>query len=519
MSSSPPPLPGSGGVSAESGPSASQDETTVTVISPTSNRPPELPLHIPDASLPPASSPPLDRAAKSYSESAVGIAPAETSLVHSPGSTLEVSSNPSQVEKVGEPTAEIENSARKTPTDGFCLVEVAADSPIWGSPSIAFWKQLEAESEDLLPADGTPSSEIVALTNALDRILAEHMPRMLAFDELRRSSQDKFVDIREHFPSDLDLWIIGDLHGDLLSWRALRHYARQRSRKEGRDPIFLLLGDLFDDGPFGHRVLFEFLQGIVHQQRRVRPTATRRQPKTHFDSVRNSDPNISKTMFVAGNHDIGLIHDNSSKQFRSSVSPSDFTDWLNARDQESPWRKLALAAITFFDTAPRAILLPDGTLVAHGGVPHTDLHSLLLEPNDLNRPECLEDFVWTRAHETSRSKVPNRTTRGCQFGTADFEAFCVSATKALARRVERLVRGHDHVLKRYLVPPKYSVNPLMTINAMCWRQRDPLGPFERRPVVARWVANSLPEIHQIEIPAQLIHKVYAGSTARTVEAP
>ena len=516
MSSSPPPIPVSGVNSIEMMAPVSQGESTASVIPPKYNQPPALPPPIPGAPCPVVSASSLDTSAKNPSESASDVAPKNTSFVHSQDGNPDAHTTPSHVAAVGESPSELETLVPKESTDRVHVVEVAADNPIWGSPAMTFWRELEKESEDLLSADGTPSSELIATTNALEGYLAEPKPCLLAFDELRLSSKNKFVDIREHFPSDMDLWIIGDLHGDLLSWRALQHYANERSRKEGRSPVLLLLGDLFDDGPFGHRVLFEFLDGVVNQQRERQTSFTRRQPKSHFISVGNSEPTITKIMFVAGNHDVGLFFDETSKQFRSSVSPSDFTDWLNSRGQESAWRRLALAAITFFAAAPRAILLPDGTLVAHGGVPHTDLHSLLQEPNDLDRPEFLDDFVWTRAHETSRSKIPNRTTRGCQFGTADFEAFCSCATKALSRRVERLVRGHDHVLERYLVPPKYKLNALMTINAMCWRQRDPFGPFERRPVIARWVANSLPEIHQIEIPAELIQKTYGGP-ARSAE--
>jgi len=510
MSSSPPPVPDSSVNSVEMMATVAQCESTAPAIPTQFNHPPALPPPIPGAPVPALSASSLDNSARSSSELASDVVPKDAILDHSQGANPDVLTTPSQVAAVGIPPIELESLVDKKSTARVRIVEVAADSPIWGSPAMTFWQKLQKESEDLLPADGTPSSELIATTNALEGFLAEPKPCLLAFDELRLSSGNKFVDIREHFPSNLDLWIIGDLHGDLLSWRALQHYAYERSHKEGRIPVLLLLGDLFDDGPFGHRVLFEFLDAVVNQQRDERRSSTRRQPRNHFRPVENSESNIPKIMFVAGNHDVGLFFDETSKQFRSSVSPSDFTDWLNSCGQESAWRELALAAISFFAAAPRAILLPDGTLVAHGGVPHTDLHSLLQEPRDLDRPEFLDDFVWTRAHETSRSKIPNRTTRGCQFGTADFEAFCSCATKALSRRVERLVRGHDHVLERYLVPPKYKLNALMTINAMCWRQRDPFGPFERRPVIARWVANSLPEIHRIEIPPDLIKNIYGG---------
>jgi Calcineurin-like phosphoesterase len=516
MSSSPPPIPDSGVSSVEMLATLSQGESTTVVVPPKHNQPAALPPPIPGAPFPvvPASSP--DTSARSSSQSASDLAPNDTNPVPSLGGNPGVHKPPSQVAAVGPNPVELETLGHKAPIAKIHIVQIGADNPIWGSTAPGFWQKLEKETEELLPADGTASSELIATTRALEQLLAEPRPCVLAFDELRASNKTQFVDIREHFAPEMDLWIIGDLHGDLLSWRALLHYAEQRSREEGKTTVLLLLGDLFDDGAFGHRVLLEVLSGIVNQPRSRSLLETPLQPKVARTPTSNLPQTRPQFMFVVGNHDVGLAYDSANNQFRSSVSPSDFTHWLNSLAPDSAWRGLALSAIQFFTTAPRAVLLPDGTLVSHGGVPHTDLHALLNEPNDLNRPEFLDDFVWTRAHETSRIKIPNRTTRGCQFGTADFEAFCVCATKALARRVERLVRGHDHVLERYLVPPKYRLNPLMTINAMCWRQRDPFGPFERRPVIARWVANSLPEIHQIEIPSELIQKTY-GEPSRSAK--
>jgi hypothetical protein len=41
----------------------------------------------------------------------------------------------------------------------------------------------------------------------------------------------------------------------------------------------------------------------------------------------------------------------------------------------------------------------------------------------------LQDFVWLRAHPRARKRIPNRTTRGSEFGREDFAAFCDLATR------------------------------------------------------------------------------------------
>ena len=211
---------------------------------------------------------------------------------------------------------------------------------------------------------------------------------------------------------------------------------------------------------------------------------------------------------MVGNHDLSLGYDEASQNFTSKVSPCDFGDWLNFQPQNSPWRKLARAAIEFFAAAPRAVLLPGGTLVSHGGVPHTDRRPLLQTASDLNRDECLDDFVWTRAAESAKRKVPNRASHGCQFGILDFQEFCEHAEALLKLPVLGLVRGHDHVPERWQFLERYRPHWLLTINAMSWRQRDAFGPFERKPVIARWVRNGPPEVHRLEIPADIIHFLY-----------
>jgi hypothetical protein len=158
--------------------------------------------------------------------------------------------------------------------------------------------------------------------------------------------------------------------------------------------------------------------------------------------------------------------------------------------------------------APRALFFPDSLLVAHGGFPLRDLHARLAQSGSWNDPQCLLDFVWVRAHPRARKKLPNRSSRGSQFGYEDFAAFCeLSAT--LGRPVTHMIRGHDHVEERYEIYPAYVRTPVLTTVALSRRlAREMFGPFVRVPTVARWIRGSLPQVYRLHIPEEHIRRCY-----------
>jgi hypothetical protein len=181
---------------------------------------------------------------------------------------------------------------------------------------------------------------------------------------------------------------------------------------------------------------------------------------------------------------------------------------LNRDEADEATIRAGKLAIRLFQNAPRALFFPDGLLVAHGGFPLTDLHPRLQETGDWNAPSCLSDFVWARAHPTARKKVPNRFTRGSQFGHEDFAAFC-SVAATLGRPVTHMVRGHDHVEERYQVYPGYKAYPILTTVALSRRlSREFLGTSERFPTVALYTEDSLPQVFRLHIPAQLVREFY-----------
>ncbi|WP_375429533.1 metallophosphoesterase [uncultured Sphingomonas sp.] len=308
----------------------------------------------------------------------------------------------------------------------------------------------------------------------------------LLFDSDRANAADRAIQVCDLSP-EVPVWIIGDLHGDLLALEAALALidARPAELEHGPSRI-IFLGDLFDDEGMGLEVLLRVFELILAAPERV--------------------------CVVVGNHDEALSYD--GNRFSSSVSPSDFADFLNANLAHEWIERAGKLAVRFFAQAPRALFLPDGLLVAHAGFPLSDLHARLAETSDWNDPACLSDFAWTRAHPTARRKMPNRFTRGSQFGHEDFAAFRELSTR-LGRPVTHMVRGHDHVEERYIAYPAYREHPVLTTVALSRRlPRESFGPYVRVPTLARHVEGALPQVHRLHIPAEIVTAVFPEPVAR-----
>ncbi|HSK68189.1 MAG TPA: hypothetical protein VLA21_02900, partial [Candidatus Limnocylindria bacterium] len=183
-------------------------------------------------------------------------------------------------------------------------------------------------------------------------------------------------------------------------------------------------------------------------------------------------------------------------------------DFLNANLAHEWIERAGKLAVRLFARAPRALFFPDGLLAAHGGFPLADLHPRLAETGNWNDAACLSDFVWTRAHPKARRKLPNRFSRGSQFGHADFADFC-SLSAGLGRPVTHMVRGHDHVDERYAIYPAYHAYPVLTTVALSRRlSRERFGPYERIPTLAQVVEGALPQVFRLHIPLHIIRDVY-----------
>jgi hypothetical protein len=311
----------------------------------------------------------------------------------------------------------------------------------------------------------------------------------LLFDLDRSVPADRAIRVGEVDPAPL--WIVGDLHGDLLALEAALALIEGQASLVGAHPRIIFLGDLFDDEGFGLEVLLRVFELILAAPDRI--------------------------CVIVGNHDEALSYD--GNRFASSVSPGDFADFLNANLAHEWIERAGKLAVRFFAQAPHALFLPDGLLVAHAGFPLTDLHAQLEDTGNWNDPACLSDFTWARAHPTARRKMPNRFTRGSQFGYEDFAAFCELSGR-LGRPITHMVRGHDHVEDRYAIYPAYKAHPVLTTVALSRRlPRESFGPRARAPTVARYVVSSLPQVHRLHIPADMIDAVFPEPDVPAEAAP
>ena len=307
----------------------------------------------------------------------------------------------------------------------------------------------------------------------------------LLFDADRTDPSDRAIRIATEDGSS-PLWIIGDLHGDLLTLEAALAAIRDHARSnDDAAPRIVFLGDFFDDAGYGLELLLRVYELILDAPERV--------------------------CVVAGNHDEALAYQGG--RFTSTVSPSDFSDFLNAHLAHEWIERAGKLAVRLTAHATRALFFPDGLLVCHGGFPLGDLHAKLLETGDWNDPACLSDFVWTRAHPKARRKMPNRFSRGSQFGYEDFADFC-ALTARLGRPVTHMARGHDHVEERYAVYPAYAAHPVLTTVALSRRlPREQFGSYERVPSIARVAPGALPQVFRLHIPPSIVQGYFPRSEA------
>lgn len=343
-----------------------------------------------------------------------------------------------------------------------------------------------AEPFATLPLDAA-LAQARATSVADVRAWVESGPKLL-FDDCRDDSSRAVAVVRTPNAVPPNLWIVGDLHADLLTLANIVQTADTLSGAEN-PAHFLFLGDFVDRGTHDHETLL-FLFGLMMQ----RP---------------------GRVCVVPGNHDVDLQYDEASGQFRVTIEPAEYCDTLNAAimrggtdDRECV--ELAKAFIRFCAGRPRAVFLPDGTLVAHGGFPHTDVQRDIQTVASLCGPRCQDDFLWARIAETARVKRPNRGSRGHEFGYDTLAQFAKLSAERLELPVRRFVRGHDHVPDRWQEYPEYAAAgvPVLTLNAM-GRALD--GDPPRRdglrhplPVIGRYRDGHLPDVVRLPLdPAEV----------------
>lgn len=398
------------------------------------------------------------------------------------GETDNASSLPDEIDADAllHPDTDTEGNLEALPEPG--ATGEAADQPtLPGPPAIPPVIDVHDLDWDALRAAVDPGAvrrRIEATVTGMEAFL-DRAAGML-FDADRANPEDRAIKLVSPMLNS-PLWFVGDLHGDLLALEAALKFMRQSAARDNAPGAgIVFLGDLFDDGGYGLEVLIRVFELILEDSSRI--------------------------CIIAGNHDEALSFNGG--RFSATVSPSDFADFLNANADDESILRLGRLTVRLAALLPRALFFPDGLLVAHGGFPLADLHPRLLESGNWNDPACLADFVWTRTHPKARRKLPNRFTRGSQYGHEDFTDFCRVASE-LGRPVTHMIRGHDHIEERYAIYPAYSAAPVLTTVALARRlPRENFGPYERVPTIARYVPGALPQVHRLHIPGTIIRELY-----------
>ena len=298
---------------------------------------------------------------------------------------------------------------------------------------------------------------------------------------------------RVHFVSDeaevpADLWFIGDVHGDVLALEAALSFIDARSP----EATIVFLGDLFDRFDYGIEVVMIVISLIKERPGRI--------------------------LWIAGNHDDGLFYENGS--FGSKVLPSEFCSCLNEHKEYCDFGKWL---IDFCKILPRALFLPDGLFVAHGGCPSFDMNTFAHSIDDVSQVGELDDekylhsFIWNRV-------IPGQDDKSePEVGRNDLVHFMEKMEKLSGIPVRRMLRGHDHCKenRHEFFESYYPQAPVLTLTTMsAWYLGNDEFPPElmaqmrkkstTTPAIAQYRHGELPKVFMLDIPKSLVrqfHKV------------
>lgn len=278
-----------------------------------------------------------------------------------------------------------------------------------GKPGDAFYLAFKIVGEQKVAsyADVVRAAPQLCVPKDEDLPKVEAVGLTWAFADRRRG---RVVVVDDQAAKDLvgRLFFVGDIHGDADALRRIIEFAFRANAKS----VMVFLGDLFDRGE-------KSLEAV-----RMLVWAIRKFP--------------GQILWLAGNHDEGLRFDESAGRFASAVSPSEFTDFLNAHS-ENKEEGLALAQIV--RDLPVACVVGNHW-ISHGGVPQNDVSGMFQSFETMSR-EMLEDCVWSRMRDV-RTKQPNRAHRGAEVGFEDSQKFFAAVRDGTGIEIRHVVCAHQH---------------------------------------------------------------------------
>lgn len=295
-----------------------------------------------------------------------------------------------------------------------------------------------------------------------------------------------------------DVWFIGDIHGDILAFRSALAFINSNSRQK---PIYVLLGDIFDRNDFSLNVVLEVLRLF----------------KNNPDSV----------FMIAGNHDDGLSWNENGQRFSSTVTPQQYTDYLNAVNDDLI-NSLMEEFVKVIKDLPLGLVLPNGLLVAHGGVPSRPDRSVKNIWEGLT-PQEIKKLIAEKRSDFQRNRFMGEVSSGSklspEFSWVELINFSHAVESAYGVTIRSLLRGHDHCdLYRHEwsrssfkgnenCPDYERVQNVLTMTSMTLMDEGEkkISGFLKRnvscPSVAHYVAEALvPKVYSLELPAEEVMK-------------
>ncbi len=300
----------------------------------------------------------------------------------------------------------------------------------------------------------------------LNKFTTEHIMPPMAFTDGMAS---RVITVYSNSDVPKNMWMIGDLHGDLPALHAALEYIDNYPAEEL--PTIVFLGDAFDRFEYGYEVLLTIFHLMIE-----RP---------------------GKILYLVGNHDVELYFKTRLNVFYPGVMPANFCEWLNTAGQNRPELiTFGRQLIDFMRAMPHVLFLPDGTFMAHAGVPHCDVQKVMHTINDLNTINARQDFVWARFDRLAPHCEPDRGHKDSPLGFMDFDAFCENAAEVLEMPVKRMIHAHEHPLEQWNVHPRCRKHPLFTINSHRMLLQN---QAQSVIAVARYCYDAAPEIHLLDL--------------------
>lgn len=298
-----------------------------------------------------------------------------------------------------------------------------------------------------------------------------------------------------------DIWFVGDIHGDVLAFRSAIAFINSNSRQK---PIYVLLGDIFDRNDFSLNVVLDVLKIF----------------KESPDSI----------FMIAGNHDDGLSWNENGQIFSSTITPQQYTEFLNVVDDDLV-RSLMIEFVKVIKALPLGLVLPNGLLVTHGGVPSRPDRSVKNIWEGL-KPREIKNLIAEKRSEFQRNRFMGDVSSGSklspEFSWAELIHFSHAVESAYGVQIRALLRGHDHcdLYRHEWVKSSFKGNEncadfervqnvlTMTTMVLMDEGEKRISGFLKRdtscPSVAHYVADALvPKVYSLEFSTEEVMKYSA----------